>query len=330
VDYHPAGKQRVKRRLPMDSVPAPGPISAIRDSMPMVDTSPPSAKPFEILAPARWTAPAVFNSPHSGSRYGPEFLRQSRLSPLALRRSEDCYVDELFMCCLDHGAPLLRAHVPRAYVDLNREPYELDPRMFAGPLPGYVNSASPRVAGGLGTIPRLVAEGEEIYREKLTFAEAQARIDTIYLPYHRTLAALLSQVARQGQPVLLLDCHSMPSSAMAHIPGATCADVVLGDRHGAACDPAISDLAEAGFRAEGFSVLRNKPYAGGFITQNHGAPVQARHALQIELNRGLYMNEVTLEKTPRFGTLQHSLARVVARLLTSLPQLLQPIPLAAE
>lgn len=289
-----------------------------------------SASHFEILAPARWTSPAVFNSPHSGARYTPAFLRQSRLSPRALRKSEDCYVDELFGSCVRHGAPLLRAHVPRAFIDLNREPYELDPRMFNGPLPGYVNAASPRVAGGLGTIPRVVAEGEDIYREKLAFAEALARIEGIYLPYHRALAALLQQVAGHGQPVLLVDCHSMPASAMAHVAGKARIDVVLGDRFGSSCDPAIATLLEQELKAQGLAVLRNKPYAGGFITQNHGAPVQARHALQIELNRGLYMNEVTLEKTPRFGTLQHSLARVVARLLTSLPQLLQPIPLAAE
>ena len=154
--------------------------------------------PFEILSPAEWTAPAVFNSPHSGRDFPADFLRLTRLPSLTLRKSEDCYVDELFLSCVGHGAPMLRARVPRSYIDLNREPYELDPRMFAGELPGYANTGSPRVAGGLGTIPRIVAEGEEIYRGRIDFAEARKRIEQIYLPYHRTLSALTDDVLTQG------------------------------------------------------------------------------------------------------------------------------------
>ena len=149
---------------------------------------------FEIIPPAEWTAPAVFNSPHSGRQFPPQFLRQSRLSQSALRKSEDCYVDELFGSCVRHGAPMLRAMVPRSFIDLNREPYELDPRMFSGNLPGYANTGSPRVAGGLGTIPRIVSEGEDIYRGRLDFAEVRHRIDQVYMPYHRTLAALVKEV----------------------------------------------------------------------------------------------------------------------------------------
>ncbi len=297
---------------------------------PMAHSNPFSAPPFEILAPARWIAPAVFNSPHSGNHYPEEFLRQSRLSPLALRKSEDCFIDELFTSCLDHGAPLLRTHVPRAYIDLNREPYELDPRMFASPLPGYVNSTSPRVAAGLGTIPKVVAEGEEIYREKLTYAEAARRIDGIYLPYHRALADLLNQVSGGGHPVLLLDCHSMPSSALAHIPHGAAVDVVLGDRFGTSCDPGITDLVETELNTRGFSVLRNKPYAGGFITQNHGQPGKSRHALQIELNRAVYMQETSLEKLPDFEAVKQSLALAISAVLSALPQLMSPVSLAAE
>lgn len=257
-------------------------------------------------------------------------MRQSRLSPMALRKSEDCFIDELFLSCLDHGAPLLRTHVPRAYIDLNREPYELDPRMFTGPLPGYVNSTSTRVAAGLGTIPKVVAEGEEIYRERLAFAEATRRIEGIYLPYHRALAALLNQVAADGHPVLLLDCHSMPSSALAHIPHGAAVDVVLGDRFGTSCDPGITDLVETELRACGFSVLRNKPYAGGFITQNHGQPAKGRHALQIELNRAIYMQETNLEKLRDFEAVKQSLALANAAVLSALPQLMAPLSLAAE
>ena len=122
---------------------------------------------FEILAPALWQVPIVFNSPHSGSVLPQGFLQSSRLSASALRQSEDCFVDELFCGCKDLGAPLLRALISRAFIDLNREPYELDARMFHESLPGHMNPGSPRVASGLGTIPKLVAEGEEIYRGKI-------------------------------------------------------------------------------------------------------------------------------------------------------------------
>lgn len=290
------------------------------------------AKPFEILAPAMWSAPVVFNSPHSGRWYGEEFLRLTRLDPTALRKSEDCYVDELFMGCLTHGAPMLRAHAPRSYVDLNREPYELDPRMFAGDLPGYVNTTSPRVAGGLGTIPRVVAEGEEIYRGRLGFSEALSRIERIYLPYHRTLAALVDEVQRNNGAMLLIDCHSMPSSALAHVAPEACGaiDVVLGDRFGVSCDEGVTCLVEKHLVAHGLRVIRNKPYAGGFITHTHGAPGHGRHALQIEINRALYLNETTLEKTGNFAPLERALTAVIAELLPEVETRLSPKRLAAE
>ena len=202
-----------------------------------------------------------------------------------------------------HGAPLLRALAPRSYIDLNREPYELDPRMFSGELPGYVNTGSPRVAGGLGTIPRIVSEGEDIYRGRIDFAEARHRIEQVYVPYHRTLSALVNEVMAKAGEVLLVDCHSMPASATAHVappvPGTV--DVVLGDRFGSSCAEDISAFAEERLQAHGLRVLRNKPYAGGFITQNHGAPHRGQHALQIEINRGLYMNETTWRR-PRVST----------------------------
>ena len=296
----------------------------------MADHTP--AKPFDILVPAVWSAPVVFNSPHSGRWYGEEFLRRSRLSPTALRKSEDCYVDELFIGCLAHGAPMLRAHAPRSYVDLNREPYELDPRMFQGDLPGYVNTTSPRVAGGLGTIPRIVAEGEEIYRGRLGLAEALSRIERIYLPYHRTLAALVDEVQKNNGAMLLVDCHSMPSSALAHIAPAPfgAIDVVLGDRFGVSCDEAVTCLAEKHLVAHGLRVMRNKPYAGGFITHTHGAPAHGRHALQIEINRALYLNETTLEKTQGFLPLQRALTSVIAGLLAEVERQFSPRRLAAE
>ncbi len=285
---------------------------------------------FEILAPADWTAPAVFNSPHSGRDYPKEFLSASRLSPAALRKSEDCYVDELFMGCVRHGAPMLRAHAPRSFVDLNREPYELDPRMFADVLPGYVNSSSPRVMAGLGTIPRVVAEGEDIYRAPFRFAEALTRIEQIYRPYHRTLTALMDEVVAKSGSGLLIDCHSMPSSAAGNLGPR--ADVVVGDRYGVSCGKAVTAWVDELLRAEGLRVLRNKPYAGGFITHSHGSPQSNRHALQIEVNRGLYLNEKTMEKSADFPALQAAFTRVVGTLLAGLGDLIAPAgrQLAAE
>lgn len=287
---------------------------------------------FEIMSPQQWTAPAVFNSPHSGRRFPTHFLKQSRLPQQALRKSEDCYIDELFMGCVDNGAPMLRALVPRSYIDLNREPYELDPRMFTTSLPGYVNTASPRVAGGLGTIPRIVAEGEEIYPGRIDFTDARQRIEQIYVPYHRTLTALTNEVMAKAGEVLLVDCHSMPSSATSHLTPAVThtVDVVLGDRYGAACNEDLADSVEQSLRHHGLNVLRNKPYAGGFITQNHGAPHRGHHALQIEVNRCLYMDETTLEKTAGFAALKAVLDDVIGGLLADVERRFAPQRLAAE
>ncbi len=287
---------------------------------------------FEILPPPEWTAPAVFNSPHSGRDFPAHFLRQSRLDIQALRRSEDCYVDELFMACVDFGAPMLRALVPRSYIDLNREPYELDPRMFSSELPGYVNTGSPRVAGGLGTIPRIVSEGEDIYRGRIDFTEVRHRIEQVYVPYHRTLTALTNEVMAKAGEVLLVDCHSMPASATAHLvpPAAGAVDVVLGDRFGASCNEDLSAFTEECLKAQGLKVLRNKPYAGGFITQSHGAPHRGHHALQIEINRSLYLDETTLEKTRNFKPLKTMLGKVIGELLNYVEESFKPKRLAAE
>jgi N-formylglutamate amidohydrolase len=291
-----------------------------------------NALPFDIAAPAEWTAPAVFNSPHSGCDFPAEFLRQTRLPLAKLRKSEDCYVDELFISCTAHGAPMLRAKAPRSYIDLNREPYELDPRMFTGELPGYANTGSPRVAGGLGTIPRIVSEGEDIYRGRIDFAEVRDRIDRVYIPYHRTLTALAEAVLAKAGEVLVVDCHSMPASATSHLapPGVGRVDVVLGDRFGNSCAADISQLVEDRLTQHGLRVLRNKPYAGGFITQSHGAPQRGRHALQIEFNRSLYMNETTLEKTSGFQEIQEMISDLNGALLRFLEDRMTPRQLAAE
>jgi N-formylglutamate amidohydrolase len=292
----------------------------------------PGRRPFEILPPSAWTQPAVFNSPHSGSIYEESFLETSRLDALTLRRSEDCYVDELFACVTDLGSPLLRANFPRAYLDVNREPYELDPRMFRETLPGFANTTSVRVAGGLGTIPRIVSEGEEIYRTPLALSEALDRIEKLYRPYHRTLTRLISEVHGKFGSVLLVDCHSMPSSAVAFQQSSLGrkADIVLGDRHGAACAYEITAYLEELFVEQGFCVLQNKPYAGGFITQNYGAPTSGHHALQVEINRSLYLNERTLEKSSDFPLILQCIREVLQRFLPVVEGLLHPRRIAAE
>lgn len=286
---------------------------------------------FELLAPQAWTAPVIFNSPHSGRNYPERLLRMTRLSSTCLRKSEDCYIDELFLGCLDHGAPLLRALTPRAYIDLNREPFEFDPRMFESDLPGYMNTSSPRVAGGLGTIPRLVAEGKEIYRERLSLDDALSRVETIYRPYHRMLTSLVDEAIRKAGVSLLIDCHSMPSSA-AHSERGRQADcsIVLGDRFGAACPGEITSFVEQLFRSHGLSLVRNMPYAGGFITQNYGTPRTGSFALQIEVNRALYMNEATLEKTAGFDGLRQTLDRITRSLVEAVREFASPHGLAAE
>lgn len=274
---------------------------------------------FEILAPAQWAVPAVFNSPHSGSLLPKSFLQQSRLSALALRKSEDCFVDELFSDCQNAGAPLLRALVSRAYIDLNREPYELDQRMFFEILPGHMNPGSPRVASGLGTIPRIVTEAKEIYPGRIPLADAIQRIETIYRPYHRTLTAMLNECYNATGFSLLIDCHSMPSSAV-KVNNQRSPDVVLGDRFGAACSTEISQYCEELFNNAGLKVARNRPYAGGFITETHGTPRHNRHALQIEINRAVYMDEDRLEKAPEFEVMKARLGQIIAKLLAYLPQ----------
>lgn len=280
----------------------------------------PATEYYDIVAPAQWILPVVLNSPHSGSVLPPDLLHQSSLSATALRRSEDCYIDEIFAGCVALGAPMLRAKLSRAYVDLNREPHELDPRMFDDPLPGHMNSASPRVLSGLGTIPRIVGDGDVIYNQKLELSEVLARIDKIYRPYHRTLSAMLDQVYNETGFVCLIDCHSMPSSAVEGARGNTRkVDIVLGDRFGASCDPELVHLWRDGFAAAGLSVRLNHPYPGGFFTETHGQPRKGRHALQIEINRSLYLNGASTLKSNNFNEIKDTVETVFEVFAGALP-----------
>jgi N-formylglutamate amidohydrolase len=285
--------------------------------------------PYTIVAPVHQTASVVLDSPHSGSYYPPEFLRASRLRASELRRSEDCYVDELFSDAIAAGAPLLKANFPRAYIDLNREPNELDPHLIDGPLPRTANASSVRVVGGLGTIPRIVSEGEEIYRNKISLRDAMLRISELYEPYHAALSSLLATTQRKFGCALLVDCHSMPSSAAGSSPAGQ-PDIVLGDRHGVSCGTALVDRLESLLRAQGLRVQRNRPYAGGFITESYGRPARGLHAVQIEVNRAIYMNERTLARLDRFATLKRSIGAVLRDLLPEAQGLLSAFGVAAE
>ncbi|QRM56676.1 N-formylglutamate amidohydrolase [Sinorhizobium sp. BG8] len=261
---------------------------------------------FEVLEPVSQHLPLVFNSPHSGRRYPQGFVEQSRLDALSLRRSEDHYVDELFAAAPELGAPLLCAHFPRAFLDVNREPYELDPRMFDGSLPPYANVSSMRVAGGLGTVPRVVAENMEIYQRRLPVSEALDRVENIYKPYHSCLRALVVRTHVAFGFAVLVDCHSMPGNIRVSGSGER-PDFIIGDRYGTSASAELSRTAMELLEELGFSVVRNKPYAGGFITEHYGRPARGLHALQIEVNRGLYVNETTLQKKPEFAFVQSNI-----------------------
>ena len=272
--------------------------------------------------------PLVLASPHSGSDYPEDLLAASRLDALTLRRSEDSFVDEIFAAAPELGAPLLAARFPRAYLDVNREAWELDPAMFSDTLPNFVNIRSPRVRMGLGTIARVVASGEEIYARKLRFAEAKRRVEGLYHPYHHALRRLVGETENAFGGYLLIDCHSMPSAA-SEAGGQVGADIVLGDCHGAACAAHIVEAARSFLARRGFAVALNAPYAGGFTTGHYGAPRRDRHALQIEINRGLYMEERSYRRKPGFDRLVAEMTALVAHLGRLMQDLLAEPPRAA-
>lgn len=283
---------------------------------------------FETIRPRRLVAPLVFNSAHSGRDYPERFLQMTRLDHLSIRQSEDAYVDELFARAPHLGTPLLRAHFPRAYLDVNREPWELDPAMFAEPLSERFNTTSPRVAAGLGTLARVVAENKPIYRERLTLEDARMRIEGIYQPYHATLQKLLSESLGVFGVAALIDCHSMPR--LARSGDRVAPDIVLGDRYGTTCATALVELAEMVFSGAGLRVARNRPYAGGFCTRTYGRPQHGVHALQVEISRHLYMNEVTLEKNEGFPAMRQLIERLLIALISLDPAQLSPVQPAIE
>lgn len=278
---------------------------------PAADTADAIPPPFMLFRPAQQTVPLVFASAHSGRDYPAAFLAAARLDALALRRSEDGFVDELFGAAPACGAPLLAATFPRAYCDANRERWELDQGMFEERLPAWVNTGSARVDAGLGTIARVVASGEAIYLRKLHFAEAERRIRLCWEPFHATLRELVEATRRQFGTCLLVDCHSMPGNFSA---SPARGDVVLGDAHGTACGAEVTCRAEQALAGLGYRVRRNDPYAGGYITRHYGRPREGVHALQIELCRQLYMDEARMAKLPAFDRVQRDMTALVVAL----------------
>ncbi len=267
---------------------------------------------YRLLRPRVQVTSVIFASPHSGRAYSPAFLDQSVLDPRALRSSEDAFVDELLAAAPELGAPLLLADVPRAFLDLNRAPDELDPALIDGIARAPHN---PRVSSGIGVIPRVISGGRQIYRGKLALTEVEARLRTHWYPYHNALRALIDETNRDFGEAILVDCHSMPHEAIeSHTrPGQPCPDVVLGDRFGAAAALHVTDAIEAIFRDAGLRVARNTPFAGAFIAQSYGRPSARRHVVQVEIDRGLYMDEVRVERGRNFAAFRSVMTTILAQ-----------------
>ena len=268
---------------------------------------------YHLVFPQKRSTSVVFASPHSGRDYPRWFIQRSRLDEMTIRSSEDAYVDQLFASATQMGAPFICAGAPRAFVDLNRGADELDPALIDGVRPSGHN---PRVASGLGVIPRVVANGQAIYLGKLPRSEAERRIETYWQPYHATLRAQLDQAHAKFGEAILVDCHSMPHEAMDAIArgGGRRPQVVLGDRFGASADGDIVDRIEAAFRRAGLEVARNAPFAGAYVTQTYGRPARGRHAVQVEIDRALYMDERRIKPASNFEEFQALMTSVIAEI----------------
>ncbi|HEY3797531.1 MAG TPA: N-formylglutamate amidohydrolase [Caulobacteraceae bacterium] len=264
-------------------------------------------------SPGVAATPVICASPHSGRIYPAAMMEASQLDRQSIRRSEDAHVDELIGAAPDHGHAVIAAQYARAFLDVNREPWELDPAMFEDELPAFARARTARVAAGLGAIARIVSEGHEIYARKLTFAEAEGRVKGVHQPYHAALTALIAETKARAGRAILIDWHSMPAAAARGRAGEP-ADMVLGDRFGAACSADVTRLAEQQLLAMGYRVCRNAPYAGGYTTEYYGRPGRGVHALQIEISRALYFDEQHLALTEGYARLRADLTRLFAAL----------------
>lgn len=268
---------------------------------------------YSILRPSELTSSVVFASPHSSSDYPEYFVRRSVLNAHAIRSSEDAFVDQLFGAAPKNGAPMLVAGAPRAFVDLNRGVEELDPALIDGV---GKHSTNPRVASGLGVIPRVVSNGRVIYSGKISMQEAKARISAYWQPYHNALQALLDQAQTTFGQAILVDCHSMPHEAIEAFARTSRMrpEIVLGDRFGSSADAEIVERIEAAFVGAGLKVARNTPFAGAYVTQHYGRPSHRQHAVQIEIDRSLYMDEARIEPNANYDEFCHLISDVVSEI----------------
>lgn len=272
-----------------------------------------SRKSYEIAQPVKRTTGVVFASPHSGRDYSWSFLMKSVLDERTIRSSEDAFVDQLFAPAVEMGAPLLSAVAPRAYVDLNRAADELDPALIEGVARQGNN---PRVGSGLGVIPRVVANGRAIYRGRISRAEADERLETIWHPYHAALARLMAEARSEFGQAILIDCHSMPHEAIESFAqsGLPRPEVVLGDRFGSSASAEVVEGVEAAFRRAGLKVSRNAPFAGAYTAQHYGRPSTHQHVIQVEIDRSLYMNEQLIRPNSHFPTFCRILHDIIAEI----------------
>lgn len=272
-----------------------------------------SAESYHLTEPKTRDTSVIFSSPHSGRRYSADFLAQTQLDSHSIRSSEDAFVDLLIDTAPTCGAPLIAAQAPRAFIDLNRAEDELDPGVIDGIARGMHN---PRISSGLGVIPRVVANGRAIYRGKIPLSDAQTRITRFWHPYHRALRNLIRQSQERFGEAVLIDVHSMPHEAIeAHAkPGFLRPQVILGDRFGATAGRDVMDRVEAAFVGAGLRVVRNAPFAGAYITQAYGRPLQSQHVVQVEIDRALYLDEARVEPNADFAAFRRLMAHVVADL----------------
>lgn len=309
----------VARAVPAHARPSGDPDAPARRALSPGDDADTSALPPPVIVrrPVRQTLPIVVSSPHSGRHYPDDLLTRTGLDERTLRSSEDSFVDELFAAAPELGAPLIAATFPRVYVDANREPYELDPAMFSDPLPDYVTTRNARIAAGLGTIARVVSNAVPVYAGKLAFADAEQRIEGCWRPYHAALTEAIEETRSRFGFCILVDAHSMPSNVQtigADGRSYPVGDIVLGDCHGTSCSPVMTSRVERLLGHQGYRVRRNTPYAGGYVTRHYGRPDLGIHALQIEVKRGLYMDERKLERTAGLERLATDMRRTIAGL----------------
>ena len=303
---------------PADGHATMGTMSTAPQTDAQDDGDPPS--PFRILRPAHRTVPVVVASPHSGRAYPTELLAVSRLDAHTLRRSEDCFVDDLLAGATDCGLPLIAAEFPRAWCDVNREPWELDPSMFSDRLPSWCITRSPRIEAGFGTIARLVSSGQPIYGNKLRFADAEERIRSCWLPYHAALSGLIDDTCATFGGCVLLDVHSMPTDTPC-APGNN-PQFVLGDVHGTSCDRALRAAVARELEGSGYRIRHNDPYAGGYVTRHYGRPRLGVHALQIEIDRSLYMDQRSYRKSAGFPVIRDLMTGILRLVADLAPDLI--------